>query len=291
MGVNASNQIIESVSRTVNTSMTKITNDTRNQSIVDAHSNQRVVVDYTGARLTRCPTTIDQSSAVKAAAWADTNNTLSTQLSNDLTNKIKETITQSLDQVNSGLNIGQANVANAKTSTQTYAENNIQNIINNSISNVVKTNASNNQEVFFYARGMVCVDSPLVINQTSILDIMSKQIATNLVDNTIKNALSNDIAKDIEQKASQVNKGIDLTFGIGALIMIVVLLAFVKVLMGGKKGGAEGPEGIKLPTPLPIKIAKVAVIVIPILLLAGLITYLVLRNKNNKKKNINVPPK
>lgn len=151
MGANVSNQNTEILTKTVNDVLTQITTSFVNSTNTDAYSRQQVDVDLSFATLTGCPVQIDQSARIASSALADTNSKIDLELQNQLLNKVKDQISQQVDQVNQGLNLGQANIANVKAKLDTYAKNNLQNIITSSISNVVSSRAGQEQIVFIHA--------------------------------------------------------------------------------------------------------------------------------------------
>lgn len=221
MGANVSSQLVDNYSETVNKVITEVTNRIENVNKINLYASQEVELDLSHAKLNKCPVRISQHASSIASAFSDSNSTLSQQVVNELTNKIEKQIAQSLDQVNSGLNIGQANIANVKTKMTTYAKNIIENKVKNTIKNVVGSTTSMSQTVHLKGAFLDCTDSPIEIDQKVIIKSLASNISKAVVESIVDNKAANDIKEKIDQKVSQVNKGLDISF----ILILVILLA------------------------------------------------------------------
>lgn len=227
MGANVSNQLVDSTSKITQNIMNSVITNTANEAIANAYVSQHAEIDAAGANLYKCPTEIKQDAKVTALAFGDLSNTLSNELDNKLQAKLKEEIKNVLEQVNKGVNLGQTNIADVTTRTQTYVEQNLKNLIQQSIKNTVQSTGAGDQYAKINLRGVKCVNSPAGITQGMIMNLMAKNISRNLVDNIIKNSAVAEIDKKVEQSVKQKNEGLDLGIGLVIVgIIIVVVLGF-----------------------------------------------------------------
>lgn len=253
MGTNISKQEVSSLSKTTNDVITEVLNNFEHTTEISTYSNQEVVVNLQGANI-ECDVDVQQDQKIGISALADTNNTLNNNIESELKNVVDKQIKQSLEQLNSGVNLFQTNLANVITNTQTELENKLKTIVQNSIKNVVRVNTSAGQRVEFNGQLLKCTGGrKITITQNMTIDEIAKNIAQNVVDNVVKNKAVNDLKEAIEQKVSQTNKGLDIMLGV-----IIVLL----VIVGG--GSAVFKSLFQS------KIFKVVII----LLVAGLLTWL-----------------
>lgn len=229
MGSNYSRQVMDSVTESVNNSVTEVINTMESRADLNLYANQTIRANFDYADLTKCPVTVRQTSNAKVASFLDVNNNVTADIANDLKNTIREKIENTLEQVNSGLNLGQFNTADIITRTQTYATNNIENIIKTGISNVATMTSSHNQTIEFSARHMICRDSPINLSQEQMIEAIVSNIADNIVDNIVTNSAANDLIKEASNKVSQLNKGIDLGFGLLFILIIIGIIVYLKI--------------------------------------------------------------
>ena len=223
MGNNISNQNIESMTKTINKTLTDVSTTQNNTSQSTNSSKQSVHLDLTGSK--NCRAQISQTSNSNLSAMSQFSSEISNEVANQLKNKLNEEIAQIVKQKNEGINFGQTNVANLRTISDTYVENNIQNIIKTQINNVISNTNSAEQEVVVYARNMECdsKDPSIIIDQKIVIEQISSNIANTLVKNAITNVAENDVAKKITQTSDQTNAG--LTFG-GMIFLLIAAAAF-----------------------------------------------------------------
>ena len=223
MGANVSTQNIESMTKQINTALTEVSTTVSNTSQSTNSSIQSVHLDLTGSK--NCRAQISQTSNSNLSAMSQFSSEISNDVANQLKNKLNEEIAQIVKQKNEGINFGQTNIANLKTISDTYVENNIQNIIKTQINNVISNTNSAEQEVVVYARNMECdsKDPSIIIDQKIVIEQISSNIANTLVKNAIKNVAENDVAKKITQTSDQTNAG--LTFG-GMIFLLIAAAAF-----------------------------------------------------------------
>ena len=223
MGANISTQNIESMTKQINKTLTDVSTTQSNTSQSTNSSKQSVFLDLSYSK--NCKAKISQISNSNLSAMSQFSSEISNEVANQLKNKLNEEIAQIVKQKNEGINFGQTNIANLKTISDTYVENNIQNIIKTQINNVISNTNSAEQEVVVYARNMECdsKDPSIIIDQKIVIEQISSNIANTLVKNAIKNVAENDVAKKITQTSDQTNAG--LTFG-GMIFLLIAAAAF-----------------------------------------------------------------
>lgn len=238
MGTNISHQTIDSTTAIVQNVMNQITTSITNEAILNAYTNQHAELDGSGGNFKRCPIKITQNASTTALAFGDVSNGLTSQLDNQLQAKLKEELSNTLEQLNKGINFGQTNIADVRTRTNTYIEQNLKNIINQSIKNTVSTTGKHDQFAKINLKGANCIDSSAGIDQESMMNLMAQNIANNIVENVVKNSAVADIEKKVEQKVSQINSGLDLGIGliIGFIILIGIFSFFAKSFLASKIG-------------------------------------------------------
>lgn len=234
MGTNISKQVIDSTTSITQKVLNEFVNTAETEAIARAYSNQEAVIDATGARLYKCPVTIEQDAKVTAASFGDTSNQLSNNLANELKAQIKEKLEQTLQQANKDLNLFQTNFSDVRTKSSTYIDTELTNIIKNGIKNTVVSEGVSGQKATIILRGADCVESPATITQKALIDIMARNISKSIVENTIKNSISAEVDKEIKQKVEQTNAGLNI-----AIVAIIILL----VIVGGAGFILKSPVG------------------------------------------------
>ena len=253
MGTNVSNQVVDNTTEIVQDVITSVVSRVENQATTSAYVKQNVTLDLHGAKLTNCPTKVTQNAQVTALALGDFNNDLSAQITNELSAKLAEEIQQTLDQLNSGINFGQTNVANVVAESKAYIEQHLQSYVEQTIKNTVQTQGSTDQNAIINLAGVVCKNSPIGVDQDALIEVMSQNLSQTVVDNVIDNTTAADVAKKVEQEVTQTNEGLEL--GIGLIILALVILGVVFFVFKGFFSSTAG---------------KILMAVLVLVLLAGL---------------------
>lgn len=277
MGTNYSRQSIESMTKITNEIITNTITKVQNSAEVNIRQYNRINVDLRGAHLRNCGINVVQRSNIAAQAMVNATTTVSKDIATQMETKLQETITNSLEQINKGINIPpQSNIANITTRTMTEVGARIENIIHDSIDNTVKMNVDNLQEILMDLRGitMTCRRGEgLNITQESTINIVATVIAKNIVDLVMKSSSIVDVIKDVENSVKQKNEGIDLMAGI---ICIVIALAMCGVsFMFISKGKAAAVNTLKSP------VAIVCCVIIILVLCSSSSCYFYKKNEYN----------
>ena len=225
MGNNTSTQLIDQTQAIIAKALTEITTNVRNGKYSNVKSWQRVDIDVTGANMKRCPTYIGQDTSL-------TSNVLSqfdTDVANDVTQKVQSElqalISQTLDQINKSIPLGDSNNADVRTRIQQSVNQLLEANIASSINNVMYETSNTNQYISYRARYFICNNSPITINQTSTINAVSRGAATSTVTNIVTNEATADIKAKIDQEVKQANTGLDFGF-----MMIILALALIAIL-------------------------------------------------------------
>jgi hypothetical protein len=225
MGVNTSVQSAESLTHTINRSLTKITTEIENSSNSIQKANQVMAINL--SNVTGCNLLANQTASVSANIVLENSSELSTKMSNELMNSVKKEIAFQSEQVNEDLNIGQLNTSIMNQKSMTYIENNLETLINTGIKNSVTIGQDGRQEMKFNMSNYSCPNKGGLIefNQNMMMETISKNISKNIVDNVIKNGITNIIDEKAHLKAKQANKGIDI-FAMFTVFIVIVVVGF-----------------------------------------------------------------
>jgi len=223
MGANVSTQNIESMTKTINKTLTDVSqtfSTTATSTNISRQDMELIIGEATG-----CNFLLSQDSKSNLAAMSEFSNEISNEVANQLKNTLKEELAQIVKQKNEGINFGQTNVSALNTISNTTLENNIENIINTSISSTISNTVDSGQKIKITIGKLTCPanNSSFIVTQEMIIDQISTNIANNLVKNTLTNIADNDVTKKITQTSDQANAG--LTFG-GMIFLLIAAAAF-----------------------------------------------------------------
>jgi hypothetical protein len=136
MGTNISKQSVESLTSVVNNSLMKVTTELKNENLTQQSSYQLMDINMDGVR--GCMgINATQEAEVTANVMAANSSVIANKMKADLMNSIKKEITNTLNQTNKDLNLGQTNIAALDLSSKSYIENNLEFDIKTGITNTV----------------------------------------------------------------------------------------------------------------------------------------------------------
>lgn len=273
MGANISSQIVTSTTQITQNVLNSIVTKTENSSTVIAYSSQNAKIIARGSTLINCPLRINQSARIDALALGDFSNSLTNQVTNDLKAKLDEQIRQVTEQLNRGLNLGQANISYIRSQSEAYLNQNLKTVVEQQISNVVKTQGVADQNSEIDITGSLCRGSPIEISQGILMNLMARNIANNIVNNVIKNSVTADVAKKIDQATKQANIGLDFSMGIIIFIILVAVGFFFFAKAG--KSFLKSPAG------------KIVMIVL-VLGLLGLLGFVIYRRTRSDAEKVGI---
>lgn len=236
MGANVSNKMVDSTTDLVSEIMNKISTEIENESTSYIVSDQYMYVSIKNSNI-NCSIKVKQDAVVSLSTMLSNSNTLSNDLTSALLSKITEKMTNDLTQANKGLNIGSLNVSNAEQKTKTYLKQNLTTDIETGIKNSISQTIDGRQKLYFdvESSNIKCPRSGKIeIDQSMLIDAVSRNIASNIVNNTIKNLVSGSIEKKMKNKLKQDNEGLGnlMVLIIGVIITICMGLTILKNYMG-----------------------------------------------------------
>ena len=240
MGVNVSNQMIDSTTSMVSNALNEISADINNSASSYTMADQEMSIVFDGVTAIDSTFNFNQTMNLTVSTMLESSSDLSNDLSNKLESKLQETLSNELKQANEDLNLGQLNISNAQTSTNAYIEQNLSTIIKTGVDNSVKQDTEGRQ--YFAARllNSTFKNSTYNNNQEMVMDLVAKNVSTNVVKNVIKNAIKGDVQKKIKNKADQLNAGVDIMAMFSVIIVIVGGVVFAsssKTINTAKTGG------------------------------------------------------
>jgi ElaB/YqjD/DUF883 family membrane-anchored ribosome-binding protein len=261
MGTNISSQLIDSTSSLVGEVMNEMTTKVENKTSTYTGAFQIMKVEFSNMNIEGCSILLEQHAEVSVSALLNNTTKLTTDLSTSLMSKIKEEMKNTIEQVNKKLNLGQVNTARAIAKTNTYLEQNLTNNISVGISNSLKQTTEGTQVIDFNMKNsdIKCPSGGMIkVSQNMLIDVISKNIATSIVDNTIENVVTGTLEKEIKNKGTQLNEGIDIAF----ILMVCVIIASciglsylgIKFGSGGKKMKNIPPMAIPVNPPMTIPV-------------------------------------
>ena len=223
MGANTSVQMTDSITETVNESLTHVSKVIQNSKISKQQVNQDMSINLKNVR--NCNISALQDAEIMADVIMDNNAELSNQMTTELMNKLEKQIETQVEQANEELNLGQMNTSVMKTRAQTYIKNNLNTIINTSVQNSVEVSQDGTQKMSITISDFECPPGggSMDFMQKMLMENISKNISKNIVNNTVKYAITNDIKEEIKQSASQKNTG----FGFGIAIVGIICLGLL----------------------------------------------------------------
>lgn len=224
MGANVSNQAISATTEIINNSLNKVTAEVANRTSAFSQIVQSINFGGDVISVTDCKVRISQTANNQLSALMSTNTNLANNVLNDARNSLENELKQELTQLNSGLNIPpQANINNMVSEVSNYITNNFSTYLTTSINNVVESSNKINQSITVNPKYFICKNGTWDISQDAVIRSIANNISTQMVDNAITNTSLNSVKNAIDQKASQTNQGIDISFGVIGIIAVVII--------------------------------------------------------------------
>jgi hypothetical protein len=230
MGANVSTQNIESMTETINKTLTDVSNNF--STILENNNVSKQEMELYIGESIGCSFQLTQNSKNNLQAMSNFSNEISNDVANKLTNTLRQQLEQIVKQKNEGINFGQTNVSALNTISDDTLTNDIKNIINTSITSQISNTAESGQTIKITIGKLSCPEnnSLFIVTQEMIIEQISDNIANNLVKNTLSNDAVNDAVKTIKQTSEQKNAMLSF----GGMIIILILAAVFTYLFGYK---------------------------------------------------------
>jgi hypothetical protein len=229
MGNNFSDQLVKQTQTIVSQALTDVANNVDNSNYSNVRIWQSVDLDVTGADMNRCKVTIAQDGNLASEQFMQATTEVQNEVATRIQSDLATLVTQTLDQVNKSIPIGAVNRAKVESDIRQSVTNLIKTNIKTNINNLLYHTDQTQQNVKFRARYFKCRNSPISINQASIIDSMSSSTASNVITNIVKTESVAGIKADIDQKVKQANTGLDLSFIF--ILLILGLIAFLYFIL------------------------------------------------------------
>jgi|CXWK01.1.fsa_nt_gi hypothetical protein len=238
MGANVSKStqsvLMEQTTNIVNNVLT--TFKTKNINKIDASQTINVIVSGT----VKCKGDLNliQSSNVTFSAVMNASNSDKTEMSNQITQQLTAAVTNMIQQENSGINLGQANVNWSDSNVQQKVATGISTAFNTTIENTLKNDANNKQVINFYV-GNVDADGDCTFSQEQQTKMLSQMIAQNISNNLISNITDTSMGVTSSNEVKQTNAGLNWPWIGGGIFGVVgfCIFAFIIFKVMKKKNG------------------------------------------------------
>lgn len=166
-----------------------------------------------------------------------------TELSNEITKELTAKITSMIDQGNTGINFGQANVNWSSSEVRQK----VATIINTSTSTTIETSLQNNinntqGQNFTVGDGSYLKGQNCDLSQDSTTQMLSQMITTNIAENLISNVDKSVLSGDSQLQVTQKNEGINWPWIGGGIFGVIgfCLIVFIIIKSMKKKKGEDG---------------------------------------------------
>jgi hypothetical protein len=232
MGANVSTSDTQVLTQTITDISTNLLNSIVNSTSTNSSLVQRVSIDIQGkldcgsgsiSITNDGKSTVAALSQISAQQIAD--------LSNTLTTGIQTQLEKLLEQKNSDLNLGQANVSVDATKITNSIANKISTTISTSLSNNISISSNTDQGIKFSVgkQGSV-VATGCIFGNTQVISQVASNISSNIMSLIENNDVATDILNKYKSTITQSNAGVSM-WAIVALVGVVIIGFF---LGGGK---------------------------------------------------------
>jgi hypothetical protein len=236
MGTNISAQSNTAITDIVNDSISKISNEVKNNVLSITKSTNNIVIDISGVTATG-NFSISQINDVATKALLTSDTQVLNKLAAEISNSVKDQLLATLAQTNEDLNIGQTNVAvQNQTAIKKVASNVLQDI-KTGIENTVRVETDASQTIHITIKDSRFKN--VSVSQESLVRNVSENIAKSIADSSATAMLSTEATTEMKSAVAQTNKGLDImaffTTAAIALVLVGGLIIFIKSGQGSNK--------------------------------------------------------
>jgi Na+-transporting methylmalonyl-CoA/oxaloacetate decarboxylase gamma subunit len=233
MGANTSVLDQKVVSKQINNTLNSFISNFTANAEASSKLKQSMSVDFSGADLTGCPINVSQVASNKLSALVNLSSDQLNDISVNLKNQIDNMLSSKLEQKNTGLNLGQANIAKTKQDVRNYLTNNISNLLQSNINSSVAVDSTGEQVINAKFALIKCKESGINISQDMVLETIADNAATSVVKNINDIVASNTTENKVTSETSQINTGLTLSFGI-AIVAAIIFILILGYMFGWK---------------------------------------------------------
>lgn len=241
MGANSSKQVSESINNVVNSTVNNFMNSSEMSTDTTLSASQMQDVKIKAKNVTGCDLSFTQNMTIVSRVYSQLTSDKQLELVSQLDAAFKAEMQNQIEQKNSGINLGQVNVADIEQIINSNVINEVSNQVVNTLSNNINSAivANQNQRIDLELDDITCpIGNPYVggIHVAQNVDLESV-IENTMKDSNIQTTI-NKVATDVETatsaSTSQINDGI---LGCGIVAAILVVGAIVAGVVVGFKNG------------------------------------------------------
>ena len=210
-------------SRILQTSTTNVTNSLN----VTSTNIQNVVVNMRNSR--GCSSVVNMKASIAMDVMMNNSTEVANVASAAISTALETMIKNTLEQVNEGLNLGQANVQETSNTIMTNINQEINTIVRTNITNSVYASARNKQTAVINLEGAICDPGiSSMVSQEAITTLIAQKISDQITDTIMNNKIVADIKNKVENDTKQKNEGFNLNFLV--IVIAVVAVFFMPVI-------------------------------------------------------------
>ena len=283
ISMQASENIQEQVSETINDIMNNINNEISSKS----QSKQTIVIEMgDNATIKGGQFTISQKANVQMSAIINSDSSLVADVSSEIESSLGVENMIESQQAQSGIILGQSQMSMQASLIKQSFHDKIEQNVKNAISSVVNQEASSENEIIVIIGDNFSIleGGELIIDQSSIIDAISENLASSMVKSMIDSSIITTAVASTTMSSTQTQEGI--SGWEAALMMLVAMLPF---LGGGYMVMKSAQNAISLLPYIIMLLISVALIVLGVqsILQYNNAIYFVCANDPNSDNYIN----
>lgn len=228
MGANVSSTLYDSVYRSTYQAFTSMTTSLVQKQINNVRIIQNVSINVYGNFTCTKNFTVTQDAKGTLTVVSQLNQQAMADITNSIINEINRNVTTTLEQRNTGLNLGQANVAVSVNRAVTDIASQISTTVTQSVQQLVTNTGTIEQALTLnvFPGANFAVGGNCEVSQSATMDVLAQSVADQVAKLTANNAQFNKLAEDFKTSLSQSNTGLTL---MGMWIGVIILLLIVGV--------------------------------------------------------------
>jgi len=223
ISVQASENVQEQISETVNNIMNSVNNEISSKT----ESKQRIEVDIGDNATIGGKFHINQSANVQMSAIIDTTSSLVAEVSSEIESSLGVENMMDQSQAQSGIILGQSQMSMQASLIKQSFNDTIQQNVENAIASVVDQEASTENVIYvkFGDNFTILDDGELIIDQSSIIEAISNNVADSMVHSILDSNIVSTAESSQTMSSTQTQEGI--SGWEAALMMLVAMLPFL----------------------------------------------------------------
>lgn len=151
------------------------------------------------------------------------------EMSNQIVQQLDAAVKTAIQQENTGINFGQANVNWSDSSIQQKVNNSVQNALTTTIENSLKNSVDGSQQINFINEGIVR-GANCIYNQGNTTYFLSQMITKNIANNLIANVDDTLMSATSTTEVKQTNAGLNWPWIGGGIFGVIGFALFVFIV-------------------------------------------------------------